>query len=79
MAGFCDAKGPHYDDAFLTVNKQPDVGADAPAMVVNALPDQQLVIVLKGTRVISLMTNYMGKPRPTDSLKALAIKVADHP
>lgn len=66
------------DDAFLVVNKQPGAGEDVPAEMVDMLPDQQMLFVIKGARVISLTTNYMGKSRPTDSLKALAKKLADH-
>lgn len=63
------------DDALLSVNKQPDVGGD-PAMVA-MLPDQQVLVAIKGARKIQIMTNYFGKPRPTDSLKALGKKLAD--
>ena len=65
------------DDALLSVNKQPAVGADAPAEAVAMLPDQQIVIAIKGARKIQIMTNYFGKPRPTDSLKVLGKKLAD--
>ena len=66
------------DDALLSGNKQPSVGEDAPAAAVAMLPDQQILIAIKGARKIQIMTNYFGKPRPTDSLKALGKKLADH-
>ena len=65
------------DDALLSVNKQPDVGADAPATAVAMLPDQQILIAIKGARKIQIMTNYFGRPRTTDSLKALANKLVN--
>lgn len=65
------------DDALLSVNKQPDVGADASAEVVAMLPDQQILIAIKGARKIQVTANYFGRPRPTDSLKALGKKLAD--
>ena len=65
------------DDALLSVNKQPDVGADAPAAAVAMLPDQQILIAIKGARKIQITANYFGRPRPTDSLKALGKKLAD--
>ena len=66
------------DDALLSGNKQPSVGEDAPAAAVAMLPDQQILIAIKGARKIQIMTNYFGKPRPTDSLKALGKKLAEH-
>ena len=66
------------DDALLSVNKQPNVRADAPAAMVAMLPDQQVLVAIKGARKIEIMTNYFGRPRPTDSLKALAKKLAEH-
>ena len=66
------------DDALLSVNKQPSVGEDAPAAAVGMLPDQQILIAIEGARKIQITTNYFGRPRPTDSLKALAKKLADH-
>ena len=66
------------DDAMLSANKQPDVGADAPAAVVAMLPDQQILIAIKGARKIQITNNYFGRPRPMDSLKALGKKLADH-
>ena len=65
------------DDALLWVNKQPDVGADAPAAMVAMLPDQQVLVAIKGARKIEIMTNYFGRPRSTDSLKALGKKLAE--
>jgi len=66
------------DDALLSGNKQPSVGEDAPAAAVAMLPDQQVLIAIKGARKIQIMTNYFGKPRTTDTLKALGKKLADH-
>ncbi len=66
------------DDALLSVNKQPSVGNDAPAAAVAMLPDQQILIAIKGARKIQITANYFGRPRPTDSLRALAKKLADH-
>jgi len=63
------------DDALVSVNEQPDVGGD-PKMVA-MLPVQQTLIAIKGARRIQISTNYFGKPRPTDSLKALGKKLAD--
>ena len=65
------------DDALLSVNKQPDVGADAPAAATAMLPDQQNLVAIKGARKIQILTNYFGRPRPTDSLEALGKKLAD--
>ena len=64
------------DDALLSVNKQPDVRGD-PKMIA-MLPDQQVLVAIKGARKIEIETDYFGKPRPTDSLKALAKKLAEH-
>ncbi len=66
------------DDALLWANKQPSVGVDAPGATVAMLPDQQIVIAIKGAKRIEIETDYFGKPRPTDSLKALAKKLAEH-
>jgi hypothetical protein len=66
------------DAALLSVNEQPNVGEDAPAAAVAMLPDQQILIAIKGARKIQITTNYFGRPRGTDSLKALANKLASN-
>lgn len=63
-------------DPLVPGNEQPDVGGD-PKMAA-MLPVQQTLIAIKGARRIQISTNYFGKPRPTDSLKALGKKLAEH-
>lgn len=63
------------DDAFLVTNKQP---AGIPAEMAGMLQDQQMLFLIKGAKDIMVNTNYQGKPRSADSLKALAKKLADH-
>jgi hypothetical protein len=41
------------------------------------LPDLQLLFLIKGSRTVQLNTNYSGKARPADNLKALALKIAN--
>lgn len=62
------------DGAFLVTNKVPeDLLAKVPAMV----QDQQMLFLIKGPKDIMINTNYSGKPRSADSLKALAKKLTD--
>ena len=60
------------DDAFL-VTTEPPKGAPADMM-----QDAQDLYLIKGAKYISVNTQFTGKPRPADSLKALAKKLADH-
>ena len=63
------------DDAFMVTNKIP---ATMPPEIYGSLTDQQMLFAVKGAKTIEITTNYAGKPRPTDSLKALAKRLADH-
>ena len=63
------------DDAFLVTNKTPE---GIPAEMAGMLQDQQMLFLIKGGKDIQLTTSYTGKARSTDSLKALAKKLADH-
>ncbi len=63
------------DDAFMVSNKPP---AGMPAEMLGMISDQQMVFAIKGARDIHIITSYSGKPRTTDTLKALAKKLADN-
>lgn len=63
------------DDAFLVTNKTPE---GVPAEMAGVLQDQQMLFLIKGGKDIQMTASYTGKQRPTDSLKALAKKLADH-
>ena len=60
------------DGAFLVINK-PVEGAPPEMM-----QDAQTLYLIKGARDIMVSTQFTGKPRSADSLKALAKKLADH-
>ena len=60
------------DGAFLVINKPPE---GAP---VDMMQDAQTLYLIKGAKDIMVSTQYTGKPRSADSLKALAKKLADH-
>ena len=60
------------DGAFLITNKPPE--GSPPEM----MQDAQTLSLIKGARDIMVSTQFTGKPRSTDSLKALAKKLADH-
>lgn len=63
------------DDAFLVMNKTPE---GVPAEMAGVLQDQQMLFLIKGGKDIQMTAAYTGKQRSTDSLKALAKKLADH-
>jgi hypothetical protein len=63
------------NDAFLVSNKVPQ---GIPPEMAGMLSDQQMVFAAKGGKDIHIITSYSGKQRSTDSLKALAKKLADH-
>lgn len=60
------------DDAFLVTNK-PLEGVPPEMM-----QDAQTLYLIKGAKDIMVSTQFTGKPRSADSLKALAKKLADH-
>ena len=49
-----------------------------PRLLLFIVQDQQLLFVVKGAKDLRIDTNYRGKPRSADSLKALAKNLADH-
>ena len=62
------------DDAFLVTNKTLE---GVPAEMAGMLQDLQMLFLIKGGKDIQMTATYTGKQRPTDSLKALAKKLAD--
>lgn len=62
------------DDAFVVVNKTQEPSPELAGMY----PHQQMLFVIKGASDVQLTTSYMAKTRGTDSLEALAAKIAAH-
>ena len=60
------------DGAFLITNKPPE---DTPPEM---MQEAQTLYLIKGARDIMVSAQFSGEPRSTDSLKALAQKLADH-
>lgn len=60
------------DGAILITNKPPE------GTPVDLMQDAQTLYLIKGAKDIMVSTQFTGKPRSADSLKALAKKLADH-